>query len=43
MGKGIHNCSVCSEQKSLRNMTPKEAFTGVKLEVGYFGIFGCSI
>jgi hypothetical protein len=23
----------------LKNMTPKEAFTGVKLKVGHFGIF----
>jgi transposase InsO family protein len=29
--------------KILKNMTPEEAFTGVKLEVGHFGIFGCPI
>jgi hypothetical protein len=28
---------------SLRNMTLEEAFTGVKLEVGHFKIFGCSV
>jgi hypothetical protein len=27
----------------LRNITPEEAFTGVKPEVGQFKIFGCSI
>jgi hypothetical protein len=29
--------------KILKNMTPKEAFTGVKPEVGHFRIFGCPI
>jgi hypothetical protein len=43
VGRGIHDCSVCSEQKSLRNMTPEEAFTRVKPEVGHFRIFGCSV
>jgi hypothetical protein len=27
--------------RTLRNMTPEEAFTGVKPEVGHFRIFGC--
>jgi hypothetical protein len=31
-----------SPHKTLRNMTLEEAFTGVKLEVGHFRIFGCS-
>jgi hypothetical protein len=43
VGRGIHDCSVSSEQKFLRNMTLEEAFTGVKPEVGHFMIFGCSI
>jgi hypothetical protein len=43
MVRRIHECDVCSEQNSLRNMTPEEAFTGVKLEVRYFWIFGCSV
>jgi hypothetical protein len=30
-----------SPHKTLRNMTPEEAFTGVKPEVGHFRIFGC--
>jgi hypothetical protein len=29
--------------KNLKNMTPEEAFTGVKPEVGHFIIFGCPI
>jgi hypothetical protein len=29
--------------KILKNMTPEEAFTGVKAEVGYFMIFGCPV
>ena len=32
-----------SPHKTLRNMTPKEAFTGVKPEVGHFRIFGCPV
>jgi hypothetical protein len=32
-----------SPHKTLRNMTPEEAFTGVKPEVGHFRIFGCPI
>jgi hypothetical protein len=32
-----------SPHKTLRKMMPKEAFTGVKLEVGHFNIFGCPI
>ena len=32
-----------SPHKTLRNMTPEEAFTGVKLEVGHFRIFGCLV
>jgi hypothetical protein len=43
VGRGIHDCSVCSEHKSLRNMTHEEAFTRVKPEVGRFRIFGCSV
>ena len=31
-----------SPHKTLRNMTPKEAFTGVKPEVGHFTMFGVS-
>jgi hypothetical protein len=31
------------KQVLLRNMTPEEAFTGVKLEVGHFSIFGCPV
>jgi hypothetical protein len=29
--------------KILKNITPEEAFTGVKPEVGHFGIFGCLV
>ena len=29
--------------KILKNMTPEEAFTGVKAEVGHLPIFGCSV
>jgi hypothetical protein len=29
--------------KTLRNKTPEEALTGVKLKVGHFRIFGCPI
>jgi hypothetical protein len=29
-----------SLHKTLENMSPEEAFTGVKLEVGHFRIFG---
>jgi transposase InsO family protein len=32
-----------SPHKTLRNMTLEEAFTGVKLEVAHFRIFGCPI
>jgi hypothetical protein len=32
-----------SPHKTLRNMTPKEAFTRVKPNVGHFRIFGCPI
>jgi hypothetical protein len=32
-----------SPHKTLRNMTPEEAFTGVKPEVGHFRIFGCPV
>jgi hypothetical protein len=32
-----------SPHQILKNMTPKEAFTGVKLEVGHFRIFGFPI
>jgi hypothetical protein len=32
-----------SPHKTLRNMMPEEAFTGVKPEVGHFRIFGCPI
>jgi hypothetical protein len=32
-----------SPHKTLRNMNHEEAFTGVKLEVGDFRIFGCPI
>jgi hypothetical protein len=32
-----------SPHKNLRNMTPEEAFTRVKPEVGHFSIFGCPI
>jgi hypothetical protein len=31
-----------SPHKTLRKMTPEEAFTGVNLEVGHFRIFGVS-
>jgi hypothetical protein len=27
----------------LKNITPKEAFTGVKPEIGHFRIFGCPL
>jgi hypothetical protein len=43
VGRGIHDCSVCLEHKSLRNMTLEEAFTEVKPEVGHFRIFGCLV
>jgi hypothetical protein len=36
----VHNRS---PHKTLRNMTPEEAFTRVKPEVGHFRIFGCPI
>jgi hypothetical protein len=29
--------------KILKNITPKEAFTRVKLEIGHFKIFGCPV
>jgi hypothetical protein len=32
-----------SPHKNLRNMTPEEAFTKVKPEVGHFIIFGCPV
>ena len=32
-----------SPHKTVRNMTPEEAFTGVKPEVGHFKIFGCPV
>jgi hypothetical protein len=32
-----------SPHQILKNMTPEEAFTGVKLEVGHFRIFGCPV
>jgi hypothetical protein len=32
-----------SPHQILKNMTPEEAFTRVKPEVGYFRIFGCPI
>jgi transposase InsO family protein len=32
-----------SPHKILKNMTPEEAFIGVKLEVGHFKIFGCPV
>jgi hypothetical protein len=32
-----------SPHKIMKNMTPVEAFTGVKLEVGHFRIFGCPV
>jgi hypothetical protein len=32
-----------SPHQILKNMTPEEDFTGVKPEVGHFGIFGCPI
>jgi hypothetical protein len=32
-----------SPHKTVRNMTPKEAFTRVKPEVGHFRIFGCPV
>jgi hypothetical protein len=32
-----------SPHKTLRNMTPEEAFTGVKPDFGHFRIFGCPV
>jgi hypothetical protein len=32
-----------SPHQILKNMTPKEAFTGVKPKVGHFRIFGCPV
>jgi hypothetical protein len=32
-----------SPHQILKNITPKEAFTGVKPEIGHFRIFGCPI
>jgi hypothetical protein len=32
-----------SPHQILKNMTPEEAFTGVKPEVGHFKIFGCPV
>ena len=32
-----------SPHKTIRNMTPEEAFTGMKPEVGHFRIFGCLV
>jgi hypothetical protein len=32
-----------SPHQILKNMTFKEAFTGVNLEVGHFRIFGCPV
>jgi hypothetical protein len=33
----------CSPHQILKNITPKEAFTKVKLEIRHFRIFGCPI
>jgi hypothetical protein len=32
-----------SPHKIIKNMTPEEAFIGVKPEVGHFRIFGCLV
>jgi hypothetical protein len=32
-----------SPHQSLKNITPEEAFTGVKPEIEYFRIFGCPV
>jgi hypothetical protein len=32
-----------SPHQILKNMTPEEAFTGVKPKVGHFRIFGCPV
>jgi hypothetical protein len=32
-----------SPHEILKNITPKEAFTGVKPEIGHFIIFGCLV
>jgi hypothetical protein len=46
MGRSMHD-TVYVQNKSLhqtlKNITPKEAFTGVKLEILHFKRFGCPI
>ena len=40
---GYNHSQNKSPHKTLRNMIPEEAFTGVKPEVGNFRIFGCPV
>jgi hypothetical protein len=46
LGRGMQHNNICAEQESSQDIgdkTPKEAFTGVKPEIGHFKIFGCPI
>jgi hypothetical protein len=46
MGRSMHD-TVYFQNKSLhqtlKNITPKESFTGVKPEIEHFRIFGCPV
>jgi hypothetical protein len=46
MGRSMHD-TVYGQNKSLhqtlKNITPEEAFTGVKPEIEHFRIFGCPV
>jgi hypothetical protein len=46
MGKNMHDTVYVqnkSPHQTLKNITPEEAFTGVKAEIEHFGIFGCPV
>jgi hypothetical protein len=46
MGRSMHD-TVYVQNKSLhqtlKNITPEETYTGVKLEIEHFTIFGCPV
>jgi hypothetical protein len=46
MGRSMHDAVYVqnkSPHQTLKNTTPKEAFTGVKPEIEHFRIFGCLV
>jgi hypothetical protein len=46
MGRSIHDIVYVQKKslnQTLKNITPKEAFIGVKPEIEHFRIFGCPI